>query len=278
MQQATTALPAQGAVAARPGPGGGPGGSRRGAGTARGWTYDRGVSEAIAFAPFEPFLADEQASEQRHELVGGRVHAEAGGPERHDLAAGLAYELLAPGARSSGCRPFTANRLLRTARGNSHYPDVLVACGPAPHRLFETNASVIVEVLSPSTADVDRRERAVAYAESATLTQLLPVHRDTRCIEVARPAGGSIESWQAYGPGDIVRTADGDIDIDELYDVIDRTANTTELTTVQRYAWLSEVDLMARPAGLALERWRGGWGQEAFTDASAKHVSGYQHA
>jgi SAM-dependent methyltransferase len=42
-----------------------------------------------------------------------------------------------------------------------------------------------------------------------------------------------------------------------------------------RYAWPSELDLMARLAGLRLrERW-GGWQREPFTGSSAKHVSVY---
>jgi hypothetical protein len=44
---------------------------------------------------------------------------------------------------------------------------------------------------------------------------------------------------------------------------------------VCRYAWPSELDLMARIAGLRLrERW-GGWEREPFTGASRMHVSVY---
>ena len=43
-----------------------------------------------------------------------------------------------------------------------------------------------------------------------------------------------------------------------------------------RYAWLSELDLMAQLAGLRLrERW-GGWRREEFTAGSEKHVSVYE--
>lgn len=45
-----------------------------------------------------------------------------------------------------------------------------------------------------------------------------------------------------------------------------------------RYAWPSELDLMARLAGLHLrERW-GGWRNEPFTSQSGKHVSVYARA
>jgi hypothetical protein len=44
---------------------------------------------------------------------------------------------------------------------------------------------------------------------------------------------------------------------------------------VQRYAWPSELDLMARIAGLRLkERW-GGWNRESFNSGSGAHVSVY---
>lgn len=44
---------------------------------------------------------------------------------------------------------------------------------------------------------------------------------------------------------------------------------------VQRYAWPSELDLMARLAGLRLlQRW-GGWTREPFTSSSQAHISVY---
>lgn len=45
-----------------------------------------------------------------------------------------------------------------------------------------------------------------------------------------------------------------------------------------RYAWPSELDLMARLAGLRLaERWAG-WGREPFDGSSGMHVSVYRPA
>ncbi len=44
---------------------------------------------------------------------------------------------------------------------------------------------------------------------------------------------------------------------------------------VTRYAWPSELDLMARIAGLRLEHRWSGWDREPFTGASRRHVSVY---
>jgi SAM-dependent methyltransferase len=45
--------------------------------------------------------------------------------------------------------------------------------------------------------------------------------------------------------------------------------------TEMRYAWPTELDLMARLAGLVLEHRWGGWGREPFTALSPSHVSVY---
>jgi SAM-dependent methyltransferase len=44
---------------------------------------------------------------------------------------------------------------------------------------------------------------------------------------------------------------------------------------VTRYAWPSELDLMARIAGLRLRERRGGWQREPFTGGSWRHISVY---
>jgi hypothetical protein len=46
---------------------------------------------------------------------------------------------------------------------------------------------------------------------------------------------------------------------------------------VCRYAWPSELDLMARIAGLRLKERYGDWTREQFTSTSSKHVSVYGH-
>jgi Uma2 family endonuclease len=185
------------------------------------------MAGALAYTTFEEYLEGERATQRPHELVGGRVYAPAGGSERHDLVAGLLYRMLAPGAEARGCRPFTSNRLVRTECGNGYYPDVMVVCSPAPHRQYETSPALIIEVLSPSTQDHDRREKAVAYAKSPGLGLLLLVDPDVRRVEVARPAGGRIQDWRVYGAGDVIATPYGDIDIDACYDAVDRSATTT---------------------------------------------------
>jgi Uma2 family endonuclease len=182
------------------------------------------IAEELPSVPFQGFLVAELSGEVRHEFVEGRVYVMAGGSERHDLAAGLIYRALADRAEAGGCRVFTANRLLRTAAA-AYYPDVLVSCGPAADTHYESDASLIVEVASPSTRDVDRREKAAAYAGLPSLQWYVIVDLEARRLEVARPSTAGL-GWQAYGAGHTLVTAFGALDVDTLLAAVDRLATT----------------------------------------------------
>jgi hypothetical protein len=70
------------------------------------------------------------------------------------------------------------------------------------------------------------------------------------------------------------------------YDRIEQRLDTTQVRMTEegirfvharmRYAWPAELDLMAQLAGLTLEARYGGFDEQAFTDASAFHVSVYR--
>lgn len=184
------------------------------------------MTEAIAFTTFEEFLAAESRSDVRHELVGGRVYVMAGGTERHDLAAQALWERLAPGARAAGCRSFIGNRLLRTPSSATYYPDVMVVCDRAANERYETRPSLVVEVLSPSTESIDRREKAESYATIESLHTYALLNPAFRRIEIATRDATGHWAWKALGPGEVWQSTFGDIDVDTLYDAIDAEATT----------------------------------------------------
>ena len=148
------------------------------------------MSEAIATYTEAEYLAVEERSELRHEFVGGRVYQMSGGTERHELAVASLARRLHPAARSSGCRTF-ANRQLRVPSGDHYYPDVMVACGKAANPLYEERPTLIIEVLSPSTAGEDRKGKLRAYATVETLERYVLVDPVFRRFEVYRQASGT---------------------------------------------------------------------------------------
>jgi Uma2 family endonuclease len=183
------------------------------------------VSE-LAAVSFEEYLAIEEAG-VRHELVGGRVYDMSGGTERHDLMVGALLARFRLGAITAGCRPFDGNRALRTPSGSAYYPDVMVVCGRAADVRYEDDATVVVEVLSPSTRATDRREKLEAYRRLPSLRHYLLVDPVIRHVEVFSPDPRSGEPvWRTYGPGQSLDTPYGTLVVDEVYDEVDSMATT----------------------------------------------------
>jgi Uma2 family endonuclease len=182
------------------------------------------AAEEIPVVTFAEFLASEELGDRRHEFVSGRVYLMAGGTERHDLTTEAVYSRLVARARVEGCRRFFGNRLVRLD-GDAYYPDVMVVRSPAADRRFERDLNLAVEVLSPSTEHVDRREKAGAYARAPSFEQYLLVDPERRRIEAATRGADGLQ-WRVFGPGSIVVTRFGDLDVDELYDEVDATATT----------------------------------------------------
>ncbi len=175
---------------------------------------------------FEEFLKLESAGEQRHEWVAGRIYVMSGGSERHSLLAQMLFRLLDDAAAPEGCRAFIADRMLRTAEA-AYYPDAMVVCGPAGNRLYETDATWIVEVLSPSTEDKDRREKAAAYAALPSLQGYLLADPDLRRLVLGRHDPQAGWTWTSYLPGSVLTMGSATIDVDDLWKRLDARASST---------------------------------------------------
>jgi Uma2 family endonuclease len=167
---------------------------------------------------FEAYLALEERSELRHELVAGRVVLMAGGSRAHDQAAFFLAQRLDEAYRKRGCSVFSHNRRVVIDR-NAYYPDVFVQCGPRGDEQYEVDATLVVEVLSPSSALRDRREKAVAYVRLPSLRAYLAVDPDQPRVEVYLPGDEGWE-WRVHGPGMVIAVDGFTLDVDQLYDWI----------------------------------------------------------
>ncbi len=66
-----------------------------------------------------------------------------------------------------------------------YYPDVMLTCAADDdHPQYKTSPCVVVEVLSPSTSSIDRREKRAACLGLASLQAYLLVDADHRNVEV----------------------------------------------------------------------------------------------
>ncbi len=173
------------------------------------------------------FVAWEEAQEARHELVGGKAYAMAGGDERHSILKDHLGEVISPMARQHGCRPFGSDRRLVVPSGSAYYPDFMVCCGPPPNRQYEHDAVLVIEVLSPSTRAIDRREKLQNYAMLPSIHTYVLAEPDLRRFQVVTWTEKT-PVWTELGPGDLLNTPFGVVSLDAVYDVVDATSAMTQ--------------------------------------------------
>ena len=136
---------------------------------------------------------------------------------------------------------FTVSYVVANTIMNLTTQDEQVACFENVSAHLEPGGCFVIEVLVPRLRRLPPGERFQPFAVS-------PTHLGFDEYDVARQGLISHHYW----------IEDGGIEI---------------LSPPFRYVWPSELDLMARLAGMSLrERWAG-WAREPFTSESEKHVS-----
>ncbi len=175
---------------------------------------------------WEEYVKFEEVYEgRRHELLRGQVRLMAGASERHDLTVQALYDQLRPGLRGTPCRVFIQNRKIRTSKDTGFYPDLLVRCGQAADRLFEDDARLVVEVLSPSNDPADVTERLYAYQGLPSIETILFVNHRERFVTVHRR---SLHGWSESRVSEGRRPAVDElsIDWDQVWADLDAEAST----------------------------------------------------
>lgn len=173
---------------------------------------------------YEEYLALDEASNVKLEYSGGDIFAMAGGTPEHAALCLQVGSTLNVQLEGRPCRVYGSDLRIRVkVTGLASYPDTTVVCGPLERdpesRSTVLNPTVIVEVLSPSTADYDRGEKREHYQQIPSLREIVLVSHDVRRIEVYRRSG---DTWSHHtaGPGEAatLEAIDGRLDVDRLYD------------------------------------------------------------
>ena len=139
---------------------------------------------------------------------------------------------------------FTLAYLVRNTIMNLTTQDAQIECFLNAARHLEPGGCFLIEVVVPPWQRLPPGETLIAFDVS-------PAHVGVDEIDVATQRSWSHHSWFVDG-------------------------GTRALSAPFRYVWPSELDLMARLAGMALlERWSD-WNREPFTSSSRSHVSVWQ--
>jgi Uma2 family endonuclease len=171
---------------------------------------------------YEEYLAYERDSEMKHEFVDGEIYAMAGGSLRHSALASRISAAL-ESARPPDCIAFQSDMRLRVlATGRATYPDASMVCGPIeldpadPGGTTITNPSVLVEVLSPSTEEVDRGSKLEDYQRIPSLGEYVLVSQHAR-IEIYRRLPSGTWEYRDVQEGAVQLASGATLDLSILY-------------------------------------------------------------
>jgi Uma2 family endonuclease len=165
---------------------------------------------ATAFISVQDYLAGEENSPIRHEYLGGQIFAMSGGSEQHNRIALNIASFLRFHLRGSGCKTFIADMKVNIAIAKNtadifYYPDVMVTCDPQDtEKYYKKRPCLIVEILSPSTETLDRREKRLNYQNLPSLQEYVLVSQEEMKVEVYRPNDAGNWSGSVLGKDDIL--------------------------------------------------------------------------
>jgi Uma2 family endonuclease len=149
--------------------------------------------EHAASINVEDYLAGELKSAIRHEYLDGVVYAMAGTSGEHNIICQNLLIALRSHLRGKPCQVFieSLKLRLRTAQGDVfYYPDLIVTCDLRDtERYFKTFPKVLIEVLSPDTERIDRREKLSSYTQIESLEEYILVAQDHMEVTVFRRSG-----------------------------------------------------------------------------------------
>ncbi|MGI8495701.1 MAG: Uma2 family endonuclease [Pyrinomonadaceae bacterium] len=136
----------------------------------------------------EEYLAFERKSEFRHEYYRGEIFQMSGASREHNLIVFNLARQISSQLRGKNCEGYANDmRVFTPITGLYTYPDLTVVCGEPEFAdaEFDTllNPVILIEVLSPSTADYDRGKKFWNYQSIETLREYLLIAQDEIKIE-----------------------------------------------------------------------------------------------
>lgn len=183
--------------------------------------HPRYADQGSRLMTVEEYLQLEERATLRHEYINGAVYAMSGPTLVHNRITFQFATALSGRLGNGACKVFLNDVKLRLDLGSDtifYYPDVVVACRPEEWGAnFVRNPKLVVEVLSPSTQHIDRREKSLNYHRAAIEEYVILSQTERRAV--LHRHGGRWDLEVASGPGAVLqlRSLGFSIPIEEVY-------------------------------------------------------------
>jgi len=145
-------------------------------------------TQPVPYVTPEEYLEAERVAAFKSEYVSGQVWAMSGASRAHNTIASNLIIVIGTATRGTDCQVFGSDMRVLVQGNNTYaYPDITVVCGEQRYSdtLADTltNPTVLIEILSPSTAQYDRTVKFIKYRRLPSLREYVLVHQDARRIE-----------------------------------------------------------------------------------------------
>ncbi len=144
-------------------------------------------TQRIPYVTPEDYLEAERAAAFKSEYYSGQIWAMSGVSREHDAIAVNLTALLHAALRGTPCRQFTSDMRVAVDDTLYTYPDLSIVCGEArftdAHVDTVTNPTVLIEILSPATANYDRTAKFGRDRRLPSLREYILVHQDAALVE-----------------------------------------------------------------------------------------------
>ena len=164
----------------------------------------------------DEYLAWEAQQPEKHDFVNGEVYAMAGAERGHVTTSLNVAMALRQHLTGSPCRTYIADMKVQAQEGDQYfYPDVVATCSASDRNspLVVREPSLIVEVLSPSTAAYDRGEKFAHYRSIASLKEVAFIDIHSRRTDVYRRGADGLWVLHPFDAGEAVSLASVDLTI-----------------------------------------------------------------
>ncbi|GFZ94711.1 Uma2 family endonuclease [Okeania sp. KiyG1] len=162
----------------------------------------------------EDYLAGERQSPIKHEYRRGKIYARVGVSLPHVIIASNLGALLGNYLLDNDCLVLNSDIKIRLEEANCYYyPDLVVTYDEwdlSSNEDFILYPFLIIEILSPSTANFDRGDKFADYQTATSLQEYVLVSQSEMSIECFRKNEQGIWISQTYSGGEEVNFASVD--------------------------------------------------------------------
>lgn len=152
----------------------------------------------------QDFLEMERCSPYKHEYYRGEVFAMGGASFNHNIISSNIQSVVLPYLKNKKCNLYSND--LRIYVPNPpffSYPDLVIICDEPEFvdEEFDTikNPKIIIEILSPSTANYDREVKFGLYGFAPSFEEYILIHQDKPKVECFLKILGLWQHWELEG-------------------------------------------------------------------------------